>query len=416
MLIFRNKLLPLLGVYLLCCQYAVSQELATAEDFPQVDKMTSADERYRVALHFGEFDELNQRFNIKLSLEDLYNNNNVFLNTGVDPIIYSWNPIISADGKFVVFHTWREGDGYRLYRHDIDNGETILVSIDEFHSTPFFSSISADGRYVAHKRFDQTSLYLYDSLDSSQNIIGRSCGGVSESDISPDGQYVAYVSQCDGEPAGLFLYDHENRTNMQLDTKGVSVRHVRVDISENNQYVRFNVRGSLPGDIYDRILDDVYRFGTTGCVDSDGDGWGFNEYLGESCLIEQLTQSGCDYSNANLYGGWGWNATTRQSCAPLENVSNTQPAAQCVDADGDGYGWDGTATCIINDGNQTVVTTSNGNCDYSDAHLYGGWGWNAIASQSCAPLENVSNSQPTGQCVDTDGDGWGWDGTASCIP
>ena len=46
------------------------------------------------------------------------------------------------------------------------------------------------------------------------------------------------------------------------------------------------------------------------------------------------------------------------------------------------------------------------NCDYSDADLYGGWGWNSTASQSCAPLETVSSPQPTSPCIDVDGDGW----------
>ncbi len=123
--------------------------------------------------------------------------------------------------------------------------------------------------------------------------------------------------------------------------------------------------------------------------------------------------TGCDYSDAHLYGGWGWNATTSESCSPLLSI---EPEAQCIDSDGDGYGWNGTATCIPE--SNTVVTNPSvdSNCDYSDADLYGGWGWNATASQSCAPLENIIESQPTTQCVDTDGDGWGWNGSASCIP
>jgi len=42
----------------------------------------------------------------------------------------------------------------------------------------------------------------------------------------------------------------------------------------------------------------------------------------------------------------------------------------CIDPDGDGWGWDGTVSCRVD---QSV-------------------------------------------CLDTDGDGWGWDGQASCIP
>ncbi len=129
-----------------------------------------------------------------------------------------------------------------------------------------------------------------------------------------------------------------------------------------------------------------------------------------------ISADSCDYSDAALNGGWGWNAITNQSCAPLDTVSNTQPAAQCIDTDGDGWGWDGTTTCVIATGNPVSNTGNDGNCDYSDAHLFNGWGWNAATSQSCAPSENVSNTQSTAQCIDTDGDGWGWDGSDSCIP
>ena len=131
--------------------------------------------------------------------------------------------------------------------------------------------------------------------------------------------------------------------------------------------------------------------------------------------IDSNPVAGCDYSNSASYGGWGWNAMTSESCAPLETVGGPQPTAQCVDLDGDGWGWDGTGSCRVNA--VTAVTASvDLDCDYSDADLYDGWGWNSTTSQSCAPLETVSSPQPTAQCIDVDGDGWGWDGSASCIP
>ena len=55
---------------------------------------------------------------------------------------------------------------------------------------------------------------------------------------------------------------------------------------------------------------------------------------------------------------------------------NSSQGGQCVDTDGDGFGWNGTSTC-------TPGSTQTG---------------------------------ITGQCVDTDGDGFGWNGTATCTP
>lgn len=77
--------------------------------------------------------------------------------------------------------------------------------------------------------------------------------------------------------------------------------------------------------------------------------------------------------------GWGWNGSS--SCLMSETDDNATPAdATCVDEDGDGYGWNGAATCFI--GSQSQPTTPD--------------------------------SSPTLRCVDSDGDGWGWNGVASC--
>ena len=70
------------------------------------------------------------------------------------------------------------------------------------------------------------------------------------------------------------------------------------------------------------------------------------------------------------------------SCSPLESTAATAPdntEAECIDSDGDGWGWDGTGSCL-------VVDISEDHCDYSDAHLYDGCGWDPVNSQSCAPV------------------------------
>jgi len=102
------------------------------------------------------------------------------------------------------------------------------------------------------------------------------------------------------------------------------------------------------------------------CIDNDGDGWGWD---GEkSC---QLTATDdCNYNDAADNGGWGWNPVTMQSCEPVNNDDD---------------------------------------CVYTAADQNDGWGWNPVTSQSCPPIT------PTTQCIDTDGDGWGWDGTKSCL-
>jgi len=94
--------------------------------------------------------------------------------------------------------------------------------------------------------------------------------------------------------------------------------------------------------------------------------------------------------------GWGWNGVT--SCR-LEVV-----ASACVDTPpvGDGWGWDGVTSCQL-------PTVGEGRC-----RSYGNypWGWNDWTQSSCR-LDDTSSA---GACIDTppQGDGWGWNGVTSC--
>ena len=61
-------------------------------------------------------------------------------------------------------------------------------------------------------------------------------------------------------------------------------------------------------------------------------------------------------------------------------------------------------------------------CDYSFAADFDGWGWNAIAGESCPPLATPDTSQQSASTCDYSNaglyDGWGWDpvNRASCSP
>lgn len=63
-----------------------------------------------------------------------------------------------------------------------------------------------------------------------------------------------------------------------------------------------------------------------------------------------------------------------------------------------------------------VPSIASATCDYSDADQNNGWGWNPEAQESCAPTNQTppTTAGKNAECVDTDGDGWGWDGAQSC--
>jgi len=50
--------------------------------------------------------------------------------------------------------------------------------------------------------------------------------------------------------------------------------------------------------------------------------------------LSSVTQAQCNYDDADLYNGWGWNSVTRTSCAPL-----TGELGQCEDRGGYPWGW-----------------------------------------------------------------------------
>ena len=89
----------------------------------------------------------------------------------------------------------------------------------------------------------------------------------------------------------------------------------------------------------------------------------------------------CQYNNSQVYISVVGATDTRYSL--VVNALNSSPAAiapgavttECIDTDGDGWGWDGTASCLI----------------------------------SAPPAASVNESSlDTLPCIDADGDGWGW--------
>ena len=121
----------------------------------------------------------------------------------------------------------------------------------------------------------------------------------------------------------------------------------------------------------------------------------------------EIFTNGCDYSNANLNNGYGWNATTQTSCPPLNGSSQTSianvievPAVATTEiSDGcdyssadqnNGWGWNAAiqTSCPPLDGETIVIEIPmiSGECDYSSASLNGGYGWNPTEQLSCPPI------------------------------
>ncbi len=155
------------------------------------------------------------------------------------------------------------------------------------------------------------------------------------------------------------------------------------------------------------------------CVDTDGDGWGWDGVA--SCLVENRTSPASDCIDTDG-DGWGWNGVDSCFVAgsnPAANTAGNTASAECIDPDGDGWGWNGTDSCLVDQGAASVTTAPTAAvCVDTDGD---GWGWNGVDSCLVGSTSAVGNtptdtSPVASACVDADGDGWGWNGVASCVP
>ena len=133
---------------------------------------------------------------------------------------------------------------------------------------------------------------------------------------------------------------------------------------------------------------------STNCIDQDGDGWGWNGF--SSCIADlQPAQTEC-VDTAPLNDGWGWNGVESCRVTPSELV--------CIDSApvGDGWGWNGVESCSIDA--ETVCIDSPPTGD--------GWGWDGVTS--CRITADI---QEESACFDSPpvGDGFGWNGSETCL-
>jgi len=93
----------------------------------------------------------------------------------------------------------------------------------------------------------------------------------------------------------------------------------------------------------------------------------------------------CDYSNATIYDGWGWDPVAGTSCEPID----ASPTDNCDYSNAgvfDGWGWDATTGQSCEPILPTNDVTLDQDCDYTNGPANEGWGWNPVTRTSCSPL------------------------------
>lgn len=83
----------------------------------------------------------------------------------------------------------------------------------------------------------------------------------------------------------------------------------------------------------------------------------------------------CDYIDAVLHDGWGWNESTGESCEPIPGLSI------------DFYVSLYEATEVDATYDEIIGLLRVDYCDYSEANSHNGYGWNNVLLESCPPVE-----------------------------
>lgn len=141
-------------------------------------------------------------------------------------------------------------------------------------------------------------------------------------------------------------------------------------------------------------------------VVSFGDSCGSPDVPGGYARVSSYHDWIAAYANVTFYQGESTGLQTENTATETGSPLSTV----CIDSNGDGWGWDGVRSCLVNvapDGSVDVPPVAA--CIDTDGD---GWGWDGV--RSCLVDEPTDDPVDT-LCVDTDGDGWGWDGSKSCL-
>ena len=305
----------------------------------------------------------------------------------------SFNPSISADGRYIVFESFasnlapEDSNGKKdIFVYDESTGimETISIAGDGAQGNGSSSnpSISADGRYIAFESFasnlvpgdfnGKCDIFVYDCHANTIEIVsltsggGLSNGNSSGADINADGEYVAFESYAanlvpfdTNGKNDIFVYSRDTNTIEMISVSDEGIHGITTSdnpsISADGRYVSFDscasnlVAGDTNGEsdifVYDRDTDTIERvslgsYGTQGdggstCPSISADGCYVSFKSSASNLIQDDTNEVSDI----FVAGPLWITDSDGDGVPDDddNCPLTPNPAQ-EDTDGDGYG------------------------------------------------------------------------------
>lgn len=194
---------------------------------------------------------------------------------------FSDYPSLSADGRFVAFISWSTlvTDDYNavgdVYVHDRDTGVTTRVSVHsdgtEANAPSYHPSISADGRFVAYHSTASNlvdndtngyrDVFVHDRQMQTTTLVSVDSSAAQGNDssidpcISPDGSKVAFYSQANNLVSAdtndiddVFVRDRRSKvtTRVSVDSSGVEANNYsdHPSLSQDGRNVAFASQAS----------------------------------------------------------------------------------------------------------------------------------------------------------------------------
>jgi len=322
----------------------------------------------------------------------------------------SWAQSISADGRYVAFQSSAsnlvDGDtngAPDIFLRDTQMNTTTRISLDstgvQGNDLSEYTSISADGRYVAFESFASnlvsgdtnggTDIFVRDTLTNTTRRVSVSSSGAEGSgaeypSISADGRYVAFWSYASNLVSGdtngttdIFMRDTQTNTTTRVSVsssgmEGNSYSDEFASISGDGRYVAFEsyasnlVNGDTNG-TWDIFVRDTQTSTTTRIsVDSSGvEGNGLSMYPSISADGRYVAFSS-EASNLASVDTNGWldvfvrdtqtNTTTRVSLDSRCAQGNEKSGGRSfISADGRYVAFESSASNLVSDDTNGMI-------------------------------------------------------------
>src|SRR6266542_4122454 len=171
----------------------------------------------------------------------------------------SSSPVISADGKFVLFRSRARtlaagsfsGSTENLFWRDLQSGTTYALSTAGVSP----AAMTPDGRFVAFGASSVSGLYVWDAQTGTTLSTNATSGAITSVAISPDGTRLVYSS---GSPAMLYALDRSANTNWVVGPLA-SIFHTGLRFSGDGRFLAYSTAAAqVTGDV--NGITDVYLY------------------------------------------------------------------------------------------------------------------------------------------------------------